>query len=325
MIRLALAALWLGLGASTALANGAIAEHKTGGLVFKQSDTVSILREDLGVSLNKITVDYLYKSEAKEAQTVTIAFPMPGIPVDDGPDSLRELLATSEGASPENYMKFEVAVDGKKVEAGSFARALVKDTDITEKVTKAGLPLHMLVDDANAMLKKVPKAQLDELIALGAVGVGESYGEPAYWPQWNYQVAFEWQQEFRPGEAKVSISYAPLAGFPADVGDAYEVGERADAACVDKAVRDAIAKRKAKGNVYYEVATVGYVLTTAKYWKGPIKSFNLSVEKPDEKALAAFCPTEAKKVSPTRFEWHAKDFAPKADLSVIFYTFQEPE
>lgn len=322
MNRLILAGLWLVLSAPGVLANGAIAERKTGGLVFKQSDTVSILREDLGVSLNKITVDYVYKSEAAAAQSVTIAFPMPGVPVDDGPDSLREVLP--EGAAPDNYMSFTVAVDGKEVKAEPFARALVKDTDITEKITKLGLPLHMVVDDANALLKTVPKPALDELIALGAVGQGESYGEPAYWPQWEYQVAFEWQQEFRPGETKVSISYVPLAGFPGDFGDSYEVGERAEAACVDAALRSAIATRKAKGG-YYEVATVGYVLTTAKYWKGPIQSFNLSVEKPDAQTLAAFCPTEAKKVSPTRFEWHAKDFAPKADLSVIFYTFQGTE
>jgi hypothetical protein len=323
MNRFALAALWLTLTASTALANGAIAERKAGGLVFKQSDTVSILREDLAVSLNKITVDYLYKSEAKDTQTVTIAFPMPGVTVNDDPGSLREILP--EGAPPENYMSFTVAVDGKDVKALPFARALVKDVDVTEKITKAGLPLHMLVDDANALIKKLPKVLLDELVALGAVGQGESYGEPAYWPQWDYQVAFEWQQDLRPGETKVSISYVPLAGYPSDIGDAYEVGKWAEAACVDDAVRKAIAKRKAKGNAYYEVASVGYVLTTAKYWKGPIRSFNLSVEKPGEEALAAFCPPEAKKVSPTRFEWQAKDFAPKADLSVIFYTFQEPE
>lgn len=319
MNRVVLAAFWLALGTSAVFANGAIAERKTGGLVFKQSGTVSILREDLGVSLSKITVDYLYKSEAEAAQTVTIAFPMPGVPVDDGPGSLREVLP--EGAAPDDYMSFTVAVDGKEVKAEPFARALVKDTDVTEKITKLGLPLHMVVDNANALLKTVPKPALDELIALGAVGQGESYGEPAYWPQWEYQVAFEWQQEFRPGETKVAISYVPLAGFPGDFGDSYEVGERAKVACVDAALRSAIAKRKAKGG-YYEVASIGYVLTTAKYWKGPIQSFNLSVEKPDAETLAAFCPVEAKKVSPTRFEWHAKDFAPKADLSVIFYTFQ---
>jgi hypothetical protein len=322
MKRFILAGLLLALVAQAALANGASAERKAGGLVFKQSDTVSILREDLAVSLDKITVDYRYKSEAPAAQTVTIAFPMPGVPVGEGPDSLREILP--EGSPPENYMNFKVAVDGKEIKAKPFARVLVNDKDITEKINKAGLPLHMQVDDANKLLQQVPKAQLDELVALGAVGQGESYGEPLYWPQWDYQVAFEWQQEFRPGETRVSISYAPLAGFPGDFGDAYEVGERADAACVDAALLSAIAKRKAKG-AYYEVATVGYVLTTAKYWKGPIRSFNLTVEKPEEKALAAFCPLEAKKASPTRFEWHAKDFAPKADLSVIFYTFQEVE
>jgi hypothetical protein len=324
MNRLVLAGLWLALTAPAVLANGAIAERKTGGLVFKQSDTVSILREDLGVSLNKITVDYVYKSEADKAQTVTIAFPMPGVTVSDDPDSLREILP--EGEPPENYMSFKVKVDGKEVEAQPFARALVKDTDVTEKVTKAGLPLHMMVEDADAELKKVAKAQLDELVVLGAVATGtSSTGETTYWPAWDYQVAFEWQQEFRSGETKVSISYVPLAGYPADIGDSYEVGEWADAACVDAAMRSAIAKRKAKGTGYYEVGTVGYVLTTAKYWKGPIRSFNLSVEKSDEKELVAFCPADAKKVSPTRFEWHAKDFAPKADLSVIFYTFQGEE
>jgi hypothetical protein len=324
MKRLALTILWLAVTAPMALANGAIAERKAGGLVFKQSDTVSILREDLALSLNKITVDYLYKSEAVAVQSVTIAFPMPGVPVNDDPGSLREILP--EGAPPEDYMSFKVKVDGKEVKAKPFARALVNDRDVTENVTKAGLPLHMLVDDANDLLRKVPKAALDELIALGAVGQGEkSSGEAAYFAQWDYQVAFEWRQDFRPGETKVSVSYVPLAGYPVDVGDAYEVGERADAACVDKALRAALAKRRAKGSAYYEVATVGYVLTTAKYWKGSIGAFNLSVEKPDAKTLAAFCPKEAKKVSPTRFEWHAKDFAPTADLSVVFYTFQEQE
>lgn len=322
MSRLLFAILWLAFTAPVVLANGATIERKAGGLVFKQSDTVAILREDLAVALDKITVDYVYRSEADAAQTVSIGFPMPAVPVGDDSGALREILP--EGAPPENYMSFKVAVDGKDVKAQPFARALVKDTDITEKITKLGLPLHMLVDDANALLSKVPKAELDELIALGAVGQGESYGEPTYWPQWDYQVAFEWQQDFHPGETKVSISYVPIAGFPADYGDSYEVGESADAACVDAALRASIAKRKAKGG-YYEVATVGYVLTTAKYWKGPIRSFNLSVEKPDEKALAAFCPAQAKKVSPTRFEWHTKDFVPAADLSVIFYTFQETE
>jgi hypothetical protein len=98
MNRLVLAGLWLAFAAPAALANGAIAERKAGGLVFKQSDTVSILREDLGVSLNKITVDYVYKSEAAATQTVTIAFPMPGVSVSDDPGSLREILP--EGSPP---------------------------------------------------------------------------------------------------------------------------------------------------------------------------------------------------------------------------------
>src|SRR5262245_28996649 len=158
MRKLALLLLWLTLTAPAALANGAIAERKTGGLVFRQSDTVSILREDLAISLNKITVDYLYRSEADAAQTVTIAFPMASIGVNDDPGSLKELLnGSTDGATVENYMNFHVTVDGKEVKAEHFARALVKDKDISEKITKAGLPLHMVVDDANTLLEKLPK------------------------------------------------------------------------------------------------------------------------------------------------------------------------
>ncbi len=323
MKRLLLAGLWLALSVSQGLANGAIAERKAGGLVFKQSDTVAIVQEDLFVSLDQVRVDYLYKSDTSGTQTVTIAFPMPGVSVGDDPGSLREIL--TEGAAPENYMNFKVSVEGKEVTAQPFARALVNDKDVTEQVTQAGLPLHMLVDDADALLKNLPKPQLDALITLGAVGQGESDSGTVYYPQWDYQVAYEWPQEFKPGETRVSISYTPLAGYPSDIGDEYVTGALAQAACVDDAVRAAIARRKAMGASYYEVATVGYVLTTAKYWKGPIGVFNLTVEKPEQKALAAFCPSDASKVSPTRFEWHARDFTPNADLSVIFYTFQEAE
>jgi hypothetical protein len=304
--------------ASAALANGAIGERKTGGLVFKQSDTVSILREDLFVSLNKITVGYRYKSADDKTQKVTIVFPMPSVDVDDGPGSIVEILP--EGSPPENYMAFTASIDGKPVEVKPFARAFFGDTDLTAKLEAHGIPLHMMVDNKSEILAKLPQPLLDELYALGAI-IKDDYQPPSYFPVWQYQVAFEWEQEFKAGETRVDISYVPLAGYPSDIGDSYETGERAKAACVDDTLLKTIAKRKAGGG-YYEVATVGYVLTTAKYWKGPIGEFNLTVEKPNADDLAAFCPLEAKKVSPTRFEWQAKDFAPDKDLSAVFYTFQ---
>jgi hypothetical protein len=316
----------IGLGlsllcASNAFANGAIAERKTGGLVFKQSDTVSILREDLFISLNKVTVGYLYKSVDDKIQQVTIVFPMPSVDVDDGPGSIAEILP--EGSPPENYMAFAASIDGKPIEVKPFARAFIGETDLTAKLEAHGIPLHMMVENKPEVLAKLPQALLDELYALGAI-IKDDYQPPSYFPVWQYQVAFEWEQEFKTGETRVDISYVPLAGFPSDIGDSYETGERATAACVDDALLKTIAKRKSEGG-YYEVATVGYVLTTAKYWKGPIGEFNLTVEKPNADNLAAFCPLEAKKVSPTRFEWQAKDFTPDKDLSAVFYTFQSSQ
>jgi hypothetical protein len=305
---------------SAAFANGAIGERKTGGIVFKQSDTVSILREDLFVSLNKITVGYLYKSVDDKTQNVTIIFPMPSVDVDDGPGSIVEILP--EGSPPENYMAFTASVGGKPVEVKPFARAFFGDTDLTAKLEAHGIPLHMMVDNKPETLAKLPKELLEEWHKLGAV-TKDDYDPPSYFPNWQYQVAFEWQQEFKAGETRVDISYVPLAGYPADVGDSYETGEWAEAACVDDTLRKEIIKRK--NDMYYEVATVGYVLTTAKYWKGPIGEFNLTVEKPNADDLAAFCPLDAKKVSSTRFEWQAKNLTPDKDLSAVFYTFQSSQ
>ncbi|CAN5125333.1 DUF4424 domain-containing protein [soil metagenome] len=313
--------LCLAFASGEALANGAMVEHTAGGLEFKQSDTVAILREDLFVSTHKVTVHYLYESTATTPQTVEIAFPMPPIPVNQDPDSISENRA--EGFPPENYMGFMVSVDGKPVTAQAYERALVGDVDVTAKVKSAGLPLHMLVDDVAGTLKKLPQAARDGLVAAGALSMGEGE-DPFYWPQWQYQTVFGWTQTIPAGRTTVDITYAPLAGYPSDTGDEYEMGDAAKEACVDGAVRQALKKRKDAG-APYEVASVGYVLTTAKYWKGPIREFNLTVEKSDANELAAFCPPDAKKVSPVRFEWHAKDFAPTRDLRALFYSFQTPE
>src|SRR6185369_17231469 len=53
-----------------------------------------------------------------------------------------------------------------------------------------------------------------------------------------------------------------------------------------------------------------YVLVTGGNWLGPIKKFNLTVEKPSEKALVSLCADGIKRASPTTFTMSADNYAP---------------
>ena len=55
------------------------------------------------------------------------------------------------------------------------------------------------------------------------------------------------------------------------------------------------------------------MLVTGGNWLGPIKKFNLTVEKPSEKALVGI-----KRASPTTFTVSADNYAPDSDLNVLF-------
>jgi hypothetical protein len=68
-----------------AFANAVITEFPGTGLVFSEAADIAIAREDLFLSLDKVTVHYDYKSDATETQTVTIGFPMPPVPINGDP------------------------------------------------------------------------------------------------------------------------------------------------------------------------------------------------------------------------------------------------
>ena len=81
-------ALIVGFGATAAFTtaacgNGVTTERRAGGLTFKKTDAIAIASEELYVSLDTVRVTYIYQSKAKAPQRVTMAFPLPAVPVDD--------------------------------------------------------------------------------------------------------------------------------------------------------------------------------------------------------------------------------------------------
>src|SRR5918997_756363 len=63
--------------AHSAAANDGIAEREAGGLVFRTTDEIDMLSEDLYVSADEIRVRYRFRNRAPHDVRVTVAFPLP--------------------------------------------------------------------------------------------------------------------------------------------------------------------------------------------------------------------------------------------------------
>ena len=266
-----------------------------------------------------VRVTYVFRSDAQETQAATIAFPMPPVPVEGGPGYLGGGEINEQ--DPRNYMHFTVLVNGKPVEPRLHDYAYVGREDVGSALQAAGLPLLMSDEEASS---RIAALSGDEFFALEEKGIVSRSGDdpPYFAPLWRYQAVYEWRQSFPPGETTIEIAYRPLTSSPAESGDRFETY------CLDEALRAEIAARQAKDETY-DVATLGYMLKTDQYWKGPIGAFSLTVDRrgddeSEEASLVAFCPpgdgpaSYAEGVS----RWQAKAFTPTRDLAVVFYYFR---
>jgi hypothetical protein len=321
--------------ATPTLANGVITEFPGSGLVFKEAADIAIAREDLYVSREKITVHYDYMSDAAATQTVTIGFPMPPVPINGDPDD-PAMLPELEGKDLLNYMQFSASVNGEPVDTTLHQFAWLNGEDITARLAVLGIPAYLPYDQIEETFSKIDKATVDDMVEAGVISADD---ERTYIvSNWLYQSVYEWQQDFAPGETKVDIAYSPLAGYPSDFGTHYE-DDPEGRYCVDDKLRKTIADFRDKNIGGYEVATVGYITTTATYWKGPIGEFNLTigkdpidVENQQVGAETAFCGKPDFKETETAYTWTARDFVPEKDISIVYYFFydwdwdeQEPE
>lgn len=67
----------LGLLAAAAAANDGIMEREAGGLVFRPTDQVDMLSEDLYVSFDRIRVRYVFRNRTGRDVRLTVGFPLP--------------------------------------------------------------------------------------------------------------------------------------------------------------------------------------------------------------------------------------------------------
>src|SRR5579864_9332487 len=111
-----------------AIANDTLVTLGAGGLVPVKSAQISMEREDLAISVNRITVRYLFRNTSDQDLDVTVAFPLPeliGGQVEHEPLNLPARTSS-------NFMNFEVLVAGKSAQPRMEVRSFHEGREITD-------------------------------------------------------------------------------------------------------------------------------------------------------------------------------------------------
>ncbi|RUV70106.1 MAG: DUF4424 domain-containing protein [Mesorhizobium sp.] len=316
----------LALSATPVFANDSIAELGTGGLILSRSDAVAMESEDLYISPEKVTVDYVFRNNTDKDVDAIVAFPMPDIEGDPN-----EMPAIPDGQS-DNFLGFEVTIDGVAAEPQLEQKAFALGIDISADLKAQNVPLYPFGDAARAALAKLPQAVADDWVDRGLIiedTADDGSGmKTVYVPFWQLRSTYWWRSTFPANKAvHVAHRYKPSVGGTSSVSFFYDGQFQGQYAayktryCMDGTFENAI-RKAAKGNPdgtpkYFE-NRIAYILTTGGNWAtGAIGKFKLTVDKGDPKNLVSFCGENVRKVGPTRFEMTAENFYPEHDIDIL--------
>ncbi|HZZ36411.1 MAG TPA: DUF4424 family protein, partial [Caulobacteraceae bacterium] len=157
---------------------------------------------------------------------------------------------------------------------------------------------------------------------------------------WTLKTTYFWRQTFPAGrEILVEHRYKPSVGETAgtqwgtpyghDDPDFVRQQARGRAHyCIDDGFMASIKRVMAATHSEYPPYTeqrIEYVLTTGANWKAPIGDFRMVVDKGAPDSLISFCGEGVKKIGPTQFEIHRRNFTPTREVSILILKRHAPE
>jgi hypothetical protein len=339
-------------GGAAVSANDSASELAAGGIVLVKTDAITMQREDLHLSPGEVRVRYEMRNDTGQPVTLRVAFPLPELPsqtpggwvVSTNPAANNIVMRPT---TDPNFLRFSLRVDGRQVTPEMEVRAELPDgRSITAELIRiGGMPLvlrtgHFFPPDD----PELAPATRAELTRLGAV---ERLDDKGYRLPWITRVTFHWMQTFPPGVTVIEHSYQPILGFRfvipeangkiAGSGDGDTQRDFCITGATDQAVRALslrLAAERAKRGVadtFLKGYTLGYILLTARNWRGPIGTFHLTVEggpaglagdtDPAKTEVVAFCSDLVlRRTGPLKLEASAQDYMPKQDLRILFVT-----
>ena len=319
------ASIWV-CGASLAWAQDLSAGLAVGGLVFSRNADVSIESEDLTIAPDAVVVRYVLLNQSASPITLTMAFPLPDIDLEDGAN------ITFPVNDPVNFIGYTTKIDGKPVNFTVSQRAVLGNKDMTAALRSMGMPVLPL----GALQLKMP--DLPQPMRMRAVNEGllaqagtDDKGTPFYEPTWTVKTSLTRQQIFPPGKpVSIEHRYRTSAGMSFDSvlrqglrqtkGLESEVQRYKTNYCFsDDFLKslDRIAGAEQANTAKILERRISYVLKAGANWAGTIKNFHLVVDKGQVDRIVSFCADGIKKISATAFEMRATDFTPTRDLNIL--------
>jgi hypothetical protein len=310
--------LALGFAVPLCADDGAASIAQGGLVVMGHEPRITMAKEVLRISLDKVVVDYDFRNDSDQDVTTEVAFPIP-----DYEFALEEVEPKSQG-----FDDFRLWVDGVLTPCSVDARAILKGKDLTPMLSALHIDVgsfaHVNDDHVFKDMEKLSASQRAQLTRAGLID-GDGVAT------WTVRKKYYWKQTF-PAHATVHIrhEYTPVDG--ADNSIRYGLGPepdkeataRIEGTCVEGPLLKTltqVANSKDKDAVFFYV---DFILTSANTWKTPIEDFTLIVQRPHEKDTIAdyvsFCwDGPVTKIDADHFEGHAINFVPKKELRVGFF------
>jgi len=291
------------------IANDATATIGIGGLELKQSDDISMESEDLFVSTKEIRVRYNFKNTSSKDISTIVAFPLPTLDV--GEYMVADAIVNR--AQPINFVNFEVKVAGQQVPYKTEVKALVNGKDVALELQKYNIPISPFDKTLNDKLKNLTIQQKQELKAKNIV---DGLIDKNIFPNWKIKITFYWNQTFPAGQTlKITHRYNPIYGLTFLENNSFTYYR--DPYCIDAATESGLKKKAADQDNQPMIYTIDYILTTGNHWKGPIKNFQLTIDKGAVSNIISLCANSISKTGPTTFQMKSTNYVPKSDLKVL--------
>jgi hypothetical protein len=272
-----------------------------------------------------VKVHYTFLNTTDHDIDAIVAFPLPEL---DGGTIWNE-PHTIPVANPVNFVAFRVTTNGRAIKPAVEIRAVKNGYDVTARLRALDLPLSVLDPSLNDRFNRLPPSQRTLLEQDGLMipdQMRRRSGEPlqnVHWPYWNTQIQYHWVQHFPAGKSiALSHRYRPF------VGGSYVVAGTNGASSIEPycGTRDTLDRIEEvesqhptadpNGIAFFE-RRLKYILTTAINWKGPIRSFHLSISTDDPDDVLVTCMKGLARRSPTNYVFEGKDFVPTGELEAL--------
>lgn len=309
-MKLILTAALILVSTISAFANDSAVETSAGGLKLRKEHSVLMKKERLFISGSLVRVEYEFLNTTNQTVVSEVAFPIPPF----------KYVFDDMGR---DFADFKAWIDGKPVKVEKEIRAILKERDVTDDLRHAGINIKTFGDyDASTGTDQFKGLKPDIRKKLVNLGIVKEHKDKKgkivdYSPLWEVSIKYHWQQEFPPQTVvQIKHEYQPVSGFGGS--DVKTFKKYFKDTCIDQKTFSELKRREADN--YFNINWVSYILTTANTWQTPLEDFELVVEG-KKGNLISFCwdgPVE--KVGPNKFRAQVKNFVPKKDLKVFFYS-----